>query len=159
MTRLLRLIEQYIVKAKETDALAPQAFGGEWDWEEYLAAHEAQLQKADEVVVELIHEIRKEKTEGKSYMLPFKGQCEDCKFKNDHPWPPCRHTVWPHLRDVEKNAILSGVVECMVHDDGNGNGSEDALMKRYLQAGIEEYISFKDYKRNIERAKIRRCVE
>lgn len=96
--------------------------------------------------------------------LPHKGQCLTCKFKNDHPWPPCSHKVWSYLRDVEKNAIQSGVLSCMVRAEKDSTDEKDTdamLYRRYLQSGIDDLISFKDYKANLKKREdiAGRCTE
>ncbi len=181
VSRLRLLLAQYQDYAMDTEAKGPKAFGSEWDWEEYLAATEAANEKAAEVCEELISVIKCEKdalintkrhiemalintirrlTEVRLDMLPFKGQCDECKYKNDHPWPPCNHKVWQYLRPVEQKAIQSGVLSCMVRDtskDGEQpsqqlEGEYDGILHRkYLNSGLEDLMSFSDYKENLKR--------
>lgn len=191
VSRLRLLLAQYQDYAMDTEAQEPKALGSQWDWEEYLATREVQLEKAAEVCDELLSVIKCEKdallntkqhiemalidtirhlTEVRLDMLPFKGQCKDCKFKNNHPIPPCKHKVWSYLREVEKNAIQSGVVSCLVRDTNKDKGPtqelegeyEGILHRRYLDSGLEDLISFPDFKANIERIgkeQERRCCE
>lgn len=140
MQRLILLLRQYQDYGRDTEAKGPTALKSRFDWEEYLAANDVQLQKAAEVCEELLSVIKRENealmntkqqiettlintirhmTEVRLDMLPYKGQCKDCKYRNDHPIPPCKHKVWPRLREVEKNAIQSGVVSCLVRDTDN----------------------------------------
>ena len=191
VSRLRLLLAQYQDYAMDMEAKGPKAFGSEWDWEEYLAATESANEKAAEVCEELIRVIKCENqallntkrhlemvlidtirhlTEVRLDMLPFKGQCKDCKFKNNHPIPPCKHKVWSYLREVEKNAIQSGVLSCLVRDTNKDEGPtqqlegeyEGILHRKYLNSGLEDLISFTDYKANIERIgkeQERRCCE
>jgi len=181
VTRLRLLLAQYQDYARDTEAKGPTALKGKFDWEEYLAHNDAQLEKAAEVCEELIRVIKCENeallntkrhlemalidtirhlTEVRLDMLPFKGQCDECKYKNDHPWPPCNHKVWSYLRPIEQKAIQSGVLSCMVRDtskDGEQPSQqlegeyEGMLHRKYLNSGLEDLISFPDFKANLKR--------
>jgi hypothetical protein len=181
VSRLRLLLAQYQDYARDTEAKGPTALKGKFDWEEYLAHNDAQLQKAAEVCEELLDVIKCEKdalintkrhiemalihtirhlTEVSLDMLPFKGQCDECKYKNDHPWPPCNHKVWSYLRPIEQRTIQSGVLSCMVRDtskDGEQPSQqlegeyEGILHRKYLNSGLEDLMSFADYKENLKR--------
>ena len=137
MLRLQLLLAQYQDYARDTEAQEPKALGSQWDWEEYLATREVQLEKAAEVCDELLSVIKcgkvlmfdtKRQTRNAEFdterhlseeaqqVTPFKGQCKDCKYKNPHPVPPCRHSLWAHMTQPQKDAVLQGVLSCMVRD-------------------------------------------